>query len=104
MDEPQVLVTALKPVDRCLAAGEDPLSTTQNTRLADAYGSLPITSSTSRPKGTMPVLSSHLPNSLARWTFYATRYCSAPARSYSCSMRSAQDVDAGRVGWQRQRA
>src|ERR1700730_11564318 len=52
----------------------------------------------------MPVCSSHLPNTLARWTSQAARYWSAPPRSYSCSTRIARAAAGGRLGWQRQRA
>jgi hypothetical protein len=41
------------------------LSTTQNTRMAEAHGSLSITCSTSRPNGAMPVVAWQRPNSRA---------------------------------------
>src|SRR6476659_8833553 len=40
---------------------DEPLSTIQNTRSADLYGSWVMTCSTSRVNGTIPVVSSHLP-------------------------------------------
>src|SRR6266542_3525992 len=76
---------------------EDPLSTTQNTRRAEAYGSMAMTWSTSRSNGTIPVCSSHRPNTRARWTSHAARYCRAPARSYSCSTRMTRAAAGGRV-------
>src|SRR6266540_3502450 len=80
---------------------EGPLSTTQNTRRAEAYGSWAMTSPTSRPKGAIPVCSSHRPKSLARCTSHAARYCRAPHRAYSCSTRMARDAAGARVGWHR---
>jgi hypothetical protein len=59
--------TAARP--RC----ELPLSTTQNTRLAEAYGSAVITCSTSLPKGWMPVDGSQRPNRRAWCTSQAVR-------------------------------
>src|SRR5712691_10341416 len=47
---------------------EEPLSTTQNTRLALAYGSTLMTCSTRRANGAMPVVGSQRPNTLPRWT------------------------------------
>src|SRR6266536_683779 len=44
-----------------------------------------MTWSTSRSNGTIPVCSSHRPNTRARWTSHAARYCRAPPRLYSCS-------------------
>jgi type II secretory pathway pseudopilin PulG len=47
---------------------EDPLSTTQNTRFADAYGSQVMTCSTNTMTGTIPVEAAHPPNTRARCT------------------------------------
>jgi hypothetical protein len=49
------------------------LSTTQKTRLAEAYGSACITWSTSAVNGLMPVAGSHRPMTRARWTSQAAR-------------------------------
>ena len=46
---------------------EEPLSTIQNTRLAEAYGSCVMTSSTSSMNGPVPVVSAHSPVTWARW-------------------------------------
>ena len=54
--------------------------------------------------GSMPVVDSERPRSIARCTSQAAMYASAPFRSYSCSTRNTRRVAAGRVGWQRQRA
>ncbi len=45
---------------------EAPLSTIQKTRLAEAYGSVCITWSTSAVNGLMPVVASHRPMTWAR--------------------------------------
>src|SRR5215218_3001929 len=82
----------------------EPLSTIQNTRVAEAYGSVVMTCSTSLPKGSMPVDGSQRPNSRAWCTSQAARYASAPPRSYSCSTRIALAAAGGSVRWQRQRA
>jgi len=47
---------------------EAQLSTTQNTRRAEAYGSVLITWSTSAVNGFIPVEGSHRPWTRARWT------------------------------------
>ena len=47
---------------------EEPLSTTQNTRRAEAYGSCVMTSSTRSVNGSMPVVSELSPITWARWT------------------------------------
>jgi hypothetical protein len=47
---------------------DDPLSTTQNTRRADAYGSVVITLVTSSSNGTIPVFSAIVPISRPWWT------------------------------------
>ena len=52
---------------------ELPLSTTQNTRLAEAYGSLPMTWATRRLNGAMPVVGAQRPNSLAWCTSQAAK-------------------------------
>jgi hypothetical protein len=52
---------------------EEPLSTIQNTRRAEAYGSMVMTCSTRRANGAMPVLGSHRPNARARCTSHAAR-------------------------------
>lgn len=44
---------------------EEPLSTTQSTRLAEAYGSAVITCSTRAANGAIPVVSSQRPNTRA---------------------------------------
>ena len=74
---------------------DEPLSTTQYTRAALAYGSLAITCATSRPNGSIPVLASIRPITLPRCTSQAARYCNAPSRSYSCSTRSSAPGPAG---------
>src|SRR6266545_5391269 len=73
VDQREVLPSALQPVDRAWPRCEEPLSTTQNTRRAEAYGSVAITCSTRRPKGWMPVVGSHRPNSRAWCTSQAAR-------------------------------
>jgi hypothetical protein len=52
---------------------EEPLSTTQNTRRALAYGSVVMTCSTTRANGAMPVVGSHRPKTLPRWASQAAR-------------------------------
>ena len=52
---------------------EEPLSTIQNTRSAEAYGSVVITCSTSRANGAIPVVSSQRPITWPRWTSQAAR-------------------------------
>ena len=52
----------------------------------------------------MPVRGSQRPNTAARCTSQAARYCSAPRRSYSCSTRAAWWGPGRRVGWRRARA
>ena len=47
---------------------EAPLSTTQKTRFAEAYGSVLMTWSTSAVNGLIPVDGSHRPMTRARWT------------------------------------
>ncbi len=59
---------------------------------------------TSRPNGSMPVAGSQRPKTLARWTSQAARYCSAPPRVYSNSVRGGRRGAAGRLGWRRIRA
>ena len=50
-----------EPVDGLLSRWDEPLSTTQNTRSADAYGSWVMTWATSAVNGSMPVVASHRP-------------------------------------------
>jgi len=57
----------IRSIERC-PLWEEPLSTTQNTRLAEAYGSVVITFSTSSLKGSMPVLAAMEPITWAWWT------------------------------------
>src|ERR671930_1620523 len=46
----------------------------------------------------MPVVGSHRPITYPRRTSHAARYCSAPPRSYSCSMRARRPgAGAGRM-------
>ena len=47
---------------------DEPLSTTQNTRRAEAYGSVVMTWATSFSKGSMPVLGAIWPSTRAWWT------------------------------------
>jgi hypothetical protein len=54
-------------MDRC-PLWDDPLSTTQYTLRADAYGSVVITLAASSMNGTIPVLSATDPIRWARWT------------------------------------
>ena len=63
-------ITALgnRAANRSIAAWprwEDPLSTTQNTRLAEAYGSHVMTCSTNVINSTSPVEGAHRPNTRA---------------------------------------
>ncbi len=71
----RLLVAALEGEQAPEAAPrcELPLSTTQNTRLAEAYGSLPITWATRRLNGAMPVVGAQRPNSLAWCTSQAAK-------------------------------
>jgi hypothetical protein len=57
-----IRVTEARP--QCL----EPLSTTQNTRPADAYGSVLMTSDTSSENGAIPVVGAMVPISRAWWT------------------------------------
>ena len=52
---------------------EEPLSTTQNTRRALAYGSVIMTCWTRLANGAMPVVGSQRPKTLPRWTSQAAR-------------------------------
>src|SRR5260221_6926144 len=63
-----------------------------------------MTWATSRPNGSIPVLGSQRPKTWARCTSLAARYCSAPPRVYSNSVRGARCGAAGRLGWRRIRA
>lgn len=63
---------AIRSMDACPRCYE-PLSTTQNTRRALAYGSCVMTCSTRRPNEAIPVVGSHRPNTLPRWTSQAAR-------------------------------
>ena len=58
---------AMRWID-AVPACEEPLSTTQNTRRAEAYGSVVITCSTSAANGMIPVVGSTRPISCARCT------------------------------------
>ena len=82
----------------------EPLSTTQKTRRAAAYGARRITCATSASNDTMPFRGSQRPTSVARCTSHAARYTSAPARTYSCSTRMTVPGPGGRVGCVRARA
>jgi len=55
-------------------------------------------------RASIPVCSSHRPNTFARWTSQPARYCSAPHLSYSCSTRITRAAAGGSVGWHRHRA
>jgi hypothetical protein len=66
---------------------ELPLSTTQNTRMAEAHGSLSISCSTSRPNGAMPVVAWQRPNSRAAATHRvgtATRHYQPATIDHGC--------------------
>ena len=73
MDQPRGRPGACIRLIEVLPACEEPLSTIQNTVLADAYGSLVMTCSTSRPNGTIPVFCSKRSNRLAWCTSHAAR-------------------------------
>jgi len=59
--------SCIRRIDAC-PAWEEPLSTTQNTRFAEAYGSLVITWRTSSVNGAIPVVGSTRPIRWARCT------------------------------------
>ena len=65
MDQMQRRPRCFESPDRCLPAVAGTLSTIQNTRFAEAYGSEVITCSTS-PNGTIPVEGSQRPITCAR--------------------------------------
>jgi len=73
VDQGEVGPCALQSVDRGSAAVGGAVVATQNTRRAEAYGSVVITWSTSRPNGAMPVVGSQRPNSRAWCTSQAAR-------------------------------
>src|SRR5258706_1657996 len=63
-----------------------------------------MTWATSRPNGSIPVLGSQRPKTLARCTSRAARYCTAPPRVYSNSVRGRRPGAAGTEAWRRTRA
>src|SRR6266568_8322224 len=83
---------------------DEPLSTIQNSRSLDRYGSSASTCLTSRPNGAIPVVGSHRPLTHPRRTSQAARYCRAPPRSYSFSIEAGRPGAGDREGWQRIRA
>src|SRR5262245_47770626 len=81
---------------------DEPLSTIQNTRRAERYGSWSITSSTSRPKAALPVLGSHRPKTTARWRPGTAGACVLVLDSHGLVrsdgqglMQPSADLDAG---------
>ena len=64
----RALVGVAQPCRAAELRCQAPLSTTENTRLAEAYGSARMTWSTKAVNGLIPVVGSHLPMTLARWT------------------------------------
>jgi len=58
---------SIRRMDAC-PAWEEPLSTTQNTRLADAYGSVLMTLLTRAANGAIPVVGATVPIRWARCT------------------------------------
>src|SRR4029450_2374547 len=84
-------IDVMQPLRRGGTAGgrahaQKPLSSIQNSRSPDRYGSSASTWLTSRPNGAMPVVGSHRPITCPRRTSHAARYCRAPPRSYSVSI------------------
>jgi hypothetical protein len=59
---------------------------------------------TSLPNGSIPAEGSQRPNALARCTSQAARYCSAPPRLYSNSVRGGRPGAAGSEACRRIRA
>jgi hypothetical protein len=73
VDEPQVAMPGPEPLGALGPRWAESLSTIQNTRRAEVYGSVAITCATSRSKETMMVTSSHHPNRATRCTSSAAR-------------------------------
>src|SRR3954454_21498020 len=108
MDEHEVRPRALQARDRLLAAVDGAVvdDPEQNTRCADAYGSLFITSATSASRASLLIFGSQRPNSprAGSGTSIAAMYASVPHRRYSCSTSPGRPAPGATRGWRRSSA